>query len=88
MVCTLHLEPVKEFACGACPVLETEAFIEAAYRAGYASWEELEHYTACLKQYQKVTRGVADNWVKFALAEIARIPVHHRPAEIRGGYIG
>lgn len=78
MVNTLHLEPEQEFACGACPILETERFIENAYRLGYASWEEIENYTACLKRYQETVANCPDRWVRHALAEIARIPVHHR----------
>jgi hypothetical protein len=71
-----HLSVEIESHCLFCPYEQTSQFIEAMYRAGHGSWEQLEDYCSRLKWFREVTNGCSD-WVEQRLPKLAGIPGHH-----------
>lgn len=65
-----------EASCPHCPYEATDQFIEALYRAGRGTWEQLEDYCERLKKFREVTEGYTE-WVRETLARIGKIPEHH-----------
>ena len=71
-----HLSVEIESRCQFCPYEQTSQVIEAMYRSGHGSWEQLEDYCCRLKRYREATKGCSE-WVKQRLSKLVHIPGHH-----------
>jgi len=71
-----HLSVEIELRCPFCPYEQTSQFIEAMYRSGHGSWEQLEDYCSRLKRFREANNGCSD-WVKQRLSKLVGIPKHH-----------
>lgn len=71
-----YLSAEIESRCMYCPYEQSAQFIEAMYRAGHGSWEELEEYCLRLGRFREASYGCSE-WVKQRLAGLAGIPAQH-----------
>jgi hypothetical protein len=75
-IAMFHLSVEIESHCPFCPYEQTSQFIEAMYRSGHGTWEQLEDYCSRLKRFRDAIGGCPE-WVKQSLSKAVGVPEHH-----------
>jgi hypothetical protein len=65
-----------ESGCPFCPFEQAPRFIEAMYRSGRGSWEQLEEYCSRLTRFRDSTEGCSE-WVRHRMSRLVGVPEYH-----------